>query len=448
MKIKQFFRNLSHVQIIAMGFVLLIAFGTILLMTPFATTDSRVIPFSDALFTATSASCVTGLVTVDTGTTWSVFGQIVILSMIQIGGLGFMTIATLFFMLFRKRLGLRQKEIMSESINSSSIGGIRKMIKTIILGTITIEAVAALILFFRFYFFYNMSFKKAILFGIFHSVSAFCNAGFDIVGNYQSLVPYANDIVIVGTIIFLIVIGGIGFFVWDDLLTKRFCFKRWSLHTKLTLTTTAALIFIPAVLFYFLEQSASHEGMSFSQSILASLFDSVTARTAGMNLSDTSALSHGGKMMTILLMFIGGSPSSTAGGIKTTTFIVLVLFSLTTMRKARYIGAFGRRIEPDAVQKAMSVFFINLSLALIGILAIFAIQPTLRFDEIVFEVFSAIGTVGLSSGVTRDLNLWSQLVIIVLMFAGRVGSVSFGTALIEKRASPPILVPYEKITIG
>ncbi len=445
---KKIFRNLSHVQIIAFGFVLLILLGTCLLSLPVAVQEGESVSFTDALFTATSASCVTGLVTVGTGMTWSLFGQGVILVLIQIGGLGFMTVATLFFVLFRKKMGLRQKEVMSESINSSGIGGILKLAKKIVFGTLLFEGVGALVLFLRVFFSYGYSFGKALWFGVFHAVSSFCNAGFDLNGNFSSFTDFHSDWVICLTLMILIVVGGIGFFVWDEISRKGFHFKRYSLHSKIVLFTTCILILVPAVLFFFLEPNASHAGLSASDAILASLFDSVSPRTAGMNITDTASLSSAGYLITIILMFIGASPSSTGGGIKTTTFAILILFTLSSLRKTRFSGIFGRRLRPQIISKAMLIFFTNLSLAIIGLFVICAAEPYLPIRSVLFEVFSAIGTVGLTLGVTRDLETVSKIVIVFLMFCGRVGSISFGTALMEKKSPPPITVPFEDITVG
>ncbi len=445
---KKRIQNLSHVQIIALGFFLMILIGSVLLSTPFATQSGKAVPFTDALFTATSASCVTGLVTVDTGTTWSTFGQGVILLLIQIGGLGIITISTLFFMLFRKRMGLRQKEVMSESINSSSIGGILKLTKHIFFGTFLIELLGAVIFTLRFLFTYKFPLGKAIWYGLFHSISAFCNAGFDINGNFNSFTDYFSDPVICITLMGLIIIGGLGFFVWEDLAKNHFSWKKYALHTKIVLASTAILIFVPALLFFILEQNNSHSGFTIPQQILVSFFDSVSPRTAGMNITDTASLSPAATLLTCILMFIGGCPSSTAGGIKTTTIFVLILFCTSTIRNERYTGVFGRRITEDNIKKAFSVFLVNLSLALTGILLIASVHQNLGFEKIVFECFSAIGTVGMTMGITRDLETFSKLVLILLMFCGRVGSISFGSALIEKKAPPPITAPHESITIG
>ena len=246
----------------------------------------------------------------------------------------------------------------------------------------------------------------------------------------------------------LILFGGLGFFVWEEIRQKGFQLKKYSLHAKIVLSVSMILLILPTILFFLTEREASHLGMSTPQAILASFFDAVSPRTAGMNITDTATLSPSGLILTVILMFIGGSPSSTAGGIKTTTVAVLILFSLASMRKDRSVGCFGRRIPEDCFKKAVSVFFVNLSLALTGIFLIGAIQPELNFSHLIFEAFSAMGTVGMSCGITRDLESVSKVIILLLMFCGRVGSISFGSALMEKKSSPPVLLPHESITVG
>ncbi len=445
---KKRLKNLSHVQIIALGYAIIILLGTALLSLPAATATGESAGFLNALFTATSSACVTGLVTVDTGVFWSLFGQTVILVLIQVGGLGFMTIATFFFTLFRRRMGLRQKEVMVESINTSEIGGILQLAKKIFLMTFAFEGTGALILFLRYFFHYDFSFGKSLFYGVFHSISAFCNAGFDLNGGYDSFTKFAGDPFVVLTLTALVVIGGLGFLVWKDLHFRKFRFRQYRLHTKVVLSATAVLIFVPAVCFFFLERHASHEGMDLGTQILTSLFDSITPRTAGFNTSDTALLSPASGILTILLMFIGGSPGSTAGGIKTTTFAVLVFYTISTLRNERETSVFGRRIHGDALRKSVQVFFLNLTLALAGLFALLAAQPGLGFFPSLFEAFSAIGTVGMSTGITRDLNVFSRCVIILLMFIGRIGGISFGAALLEKKATPAVMKPYENITIG
>lgn len=445
---KKKYVKMSHVQIIALGFFLIIMTGAILLMLPISTQDGQGADFLEALFTATSASCVTGLIVRDTATYWSYFGQGVILTMIQIGGLGFMTIATMFFLILRKRVHLRGRELLTESINVSQVGGIMRLAKKIIFGTIFIEGAGALLLMIRFVPKYG---AEGIWMSVFHSVSAFCNAGFDLMGQftgaYSSLTAFADDWLVSGVVMALIVIGGVGFIVWDDIITYRFSLKKYHLHSKIVLGMTSLLIFGGALLFFVVERNATGAGMSLDDQILAALFDSVTARTAGFNTVDTAGLSDAGKLITVVLMFIGGSPGSTAGGVKTTTIAVLLLFSFSYMRSDKSISVFGRTLEEDALRKASAVFFTNLSLALVVTVLISSIQAIPVLD-IVFETFSAIGTVGMSTGITRELNDVSRVLIIFLMYCGRVGSLSFANALAGKRKTTPVRNAVEKITIG
>jgi len=440
--------HLSHVQTIALGFFLMIFIGTILLMLPIATKSRQPATIMEALFTATSASCVTGLVLQDTASYWSLFGQIVILAMIQIGGLGFMTIATMFFLLLRKRIGLKQREVMSESISVSQIGGILSLTKVILLGTLIIEGTGAILLSIRFVPMFDW--KQGIYYGVFHAVSAFCNAGFDLMGiiePYSSLVYFQSDTLVNLTIMALITIGGLGFLVWDDILKHRLHVRRYRLHTKLVLVCSAVLTFGGALMFWMLERDGLSVGMDGKTQVLTVLFDAVTARTAGFNTTDTAALSDGSKLLTMILMFIGGSPGSTAGGIKTTTIFLLLLYALPNFRHGNSAEVFGRRIVPEDQQKAAQVFFTNLTLAMLGALSIFLLQD-LPFSDVLFEVFSAMGTVGMTTGITRELSTASCAIIAFLMYCGRVGSVSFALALMEKRAPARVQSPAENISVG
>ncbi len=438
-------RKMSHLQIIALGYVLIIAAGTLLLMLPAASAGAPA-SFSDAFFTSVSASCVTGLVVRDTGTEWTFFGQLVIILLIQTGGLGFMTIASLFFKLLRRKVGLREKELMVESLNTSHVGGILDMTRTITVGTAVIEGAGAVLLAVRFVPMFG--FRRGVWYGVFHSVSAFCNAGFDLMGArfgpYSSLTGFSDDLLVNVTVMLLVVIGGIGFMVWDDVRKKRFRLRKYALHSKIVLSVTGVLILGGALMFFFLEPSG---GMGFKERVLTSLFACVTPRTAGFNTIDVAAMSPGGKILTVVLMFIGGSSGSTAGGIKTTTVAVILLYTWSQVRRRQTSVAFHREIEPGVVGKAMTVFVFNLVLALAGALLVCAIQP-LDASDVIIETFSAIGTVGMSTGITRQLCAVSRFAVAFLMFCGRVGSVSFALAMLEKRARPPVTYPHEKITVG
>jgi len=441
-------RKLSHVQVIALGYIIMIAIGTALLMLPAASADGLAAPFRTALFTATSSSCVTGLVLRDTATGWSLFGQIIIIVLIQIGGLGFMTIATFSYVVLQKRMGLRKREIMTESINTSKIGGIMDVAKNMIIGTAVVEGTGALLLSAAFIPKYGT--LRGIWMGLFHSISAFCNAGFDLMGSlepYCSFVYLYDDAFINIVLILLITLGGLGFLVWTDLMNSRFRWKRFSFHTKLVLTVSAVLTFGGALLFFIFERNATGSGMSLGGRILTALFASVTTRTAGFNTVDIASMSSSSKLLTIILMVVGGSPGSTAGGVKTTTVAVIALYAFCGFRGTEKPSLFGRSISLATLKKSCTILFFNVGLALGAAVIICALQP-LDLVYVLFETFSAVGTVGMTAGITRDLCGVSAYIIALLMYLGRVGSVSFAVALLEKRAKPPVSFPDEEITVG
>ena len=441
-------RHVSQTQFIAYGFFCIIITGTLLLMLPFASRDGQSEPFLNCLFTATSASCVTGLVVADTWSQWSLFGQLVILTMIQIGGLGFITVGVFISIVLRRKIGLKERGLMMESVNTLQIGGVVRLAKKIIIGTCIFEGTGAVLLAIR--FIPQFGFLRGLFYGIFHSISAFCNAGFDLMGGqtpYSSFVAYYDDWLVNLVIMSLIIIGGIGFIVWDDLSRNKLHFRKYMLQTKIVLVTTAILVFGGGLLFYLLERNHLLVGMNTSGKILTSLFSSVTARTAGFNTTDTAALTDGSKLLTIILMFIGGSPGSTAGGIKTTTLVVLLLCVHSNIKQTYGINIFGRRLENDAVKRAGTILTINLLLAVTASLAILAIQP-LGFSDILFETFSAIGTVGMTTGITRALHPVSRCIIILLMYCGRIGSLSFALAFVQSKRKPHVQQPAEAINIG
>lgn len=442
-------RRLSNMQIIALGFALVIAVGTVFLMLPLSCAEHKAAPFLTAFFTAVSASCVTGLVLVDTATYWSLFGQIVIILLIQIGGLGFMTIATFFLSFAKNNIDLRKRQIMAESLNSAHIAGLKKITRKILLGAAIAEGTGALLLSIR--FIGDFGFLRGIYYGIFHSVSAFCNAGFDLTGvrePYCSLVDYSNDALVNLTIMSLIVIGGIGFLVWDDISIRKGRIKKYQLHTKIVLTVSAALIFGGALLFYIFEKDGVLASMGTKEKILASLFSSVTCRTAGFNSVDMAVISKASILLLSFLMFVGGSSGSTAGGIKTTTLAVVASYLAAEFRGLSKPGLFGRTYERGTHKKAVMVFTFNLFLIFSAALSICALQKELLVSDVIFEVCSAMGTVGLTTGITRSLCTTSKLILIFLMFCGRVGSISFALALFEKRAQPAVSYPSEAITVG
>ena len=445
---KKIIRRLTQTQMIVIGFCLVILSGTILLMLPISTREGVVTPPIDALFTTVSASCVTGLIIADTYQYWSIFGQIVIISLIQIGGLGFMTIGVFFAVVLRKKIGLWVRGTLQESVNIMQTGGIVRLAKKIIIGTAVFEGTGALIL--SIHFSRTMDWGQAVYYGIFHSVSAFCNAGFDLMGKdgeYISLTGYSGDWTVNLVIMLLIIIGGIGFFIWNDLSENKLHFRRWKLHTKITILMTLALVFGGAAVLFALEYNNTLAGRPLDEQILCSLFGSVTARTAGFNTVDTAALTDSSKLFTALLMFIGGSPGSTAGGIKTTTFVVLAASVYSGLFDKRECSMFGRRLSRDVVRKASTVLCTNLMLCVTAVLIIVT-ATSLDVTDVIFEVASAMGTVGMSAGITRDMDAVSKISLIFLMFCGRVGSMTFALSLKGHKVEPPVRLPEEEVMIG
>ena len=441
-------KRLAQTQMIVIGYVLIIAAGTFLLILPVSTREGIFTSPVDALFTATSASCVTGLVIADTFQHWSMFGQTVILTLIQIGGLGFMTIGVFFAIVLRRKIGLWTRGTLQESVNIMQVGGIVRLVKKIIIGTLFFEGIGALILSWRFS--QTMELGKAVYFGVFHSISAFCNAGFDLMGEeaaYSSFTTYSGDWVVNVVLMLLIIIGGIGFFVWNDISIHKFHFRKYRLHTKITLFVTAVLILGGAALLFIFEQENTIKGMPVDEQILCSLFGSVTARTAGFNTVDTGALTDSSKILTIILMFIGGSPGSTAGGIKTTTFAVLLVYVHANLRQKHDCDIFHRRLDNGAIRKASAVMSINLFLSVMAVLIIVTIH-TIDATDVAFEVVSAMGTVGMSTGITRELGIVAKLTLIFLMYCGRVGSMTFALSLRGHKVEAPVREPAEQIMIG
>ncbi len=441
--------RLSHVQIIALGFLILIAIGTVLLSLPFASASGESADFTTAFFTAVSASTVTGFTLVNTAVYWSDFGHVVILLLFQIGGLGVMTIATLFFMLMRRRVGLRQREVMVESLNSTQVGGIMRLINLLFKITALAEIGGAALLALRFV--PEFGFGRGIWYSLFHSVSAFCNAGFDLMGSSGdcgSMSLFAGDWYVNIILVALIILGGLGFLVLADIFQKGLRFKKYSLQTKLVLTSSAIFIVGGALLFFLFENNGVQSGMSWGEKLLTALFASVTSRNAGFVTTDAASLSSGGRLLILLLMFVGGSPGSTSGGVKTTTIAVIMLHAFSGVRHERNVNIFGRRIQSDAVNKAVAIVSCNIVLILLGSFFICALQPDLELSRVLFEVVSGIGTAGISTGLVRELCPLALYFMMALMFLGRLGSVSFGIALLEKRAPAPVQYPVEKITIG
>ena len=442
--------NLRPTQIIAITFAAIILLGALLLMLPAASRSGESCGFRPALFTATSATCVTGLILYDTWTQWSGFGQIVILCMIEIGGLGFMTAASLVIFVLRRKVGLRQRMLMAQALSVNEMEGVVRLQKWVLLGSLSVQLTGALILFFRFLPQYGP--EQAAVWGIFHSVSAFCNAGFDITGKIApgaNLIIFNQDPVVCITVMALIVVGGLGFFVWEEVATVR-SFKKFSVYTKLVLIATAVLILAGALLIGVLEWNNPDTlgSMDTPHKILNSFFQSVTVRTAGFTCVDQAALTEGGKAVSILLMFIGGSSGSTAGGIKTVTILVLVLFVIARARGRNTVTVFRRTISHDKVMDAATIVFLVVGLALAGAVFITATSPV-GFTDALFETASALATVGLTAGVTPSLSIPAQWMIILFMYFGRVGILTLSLGfLMGDKAEDRFRYAHTNLLIG
>ena len=439
-------RKITPAQLIIFGFAGLILSGTLLLMLPISSRNHVFTPFLDALFTATSASCVTGLVVHDTAQYWSLFGQIVILILIQIGGLGVITMAILLSIFRKKKIGFRQRFIMQQSISAPRLGGIIRNTKWMLKAVLLVETTGMLLLSIR--FIPQFGILKGLWFSIFHSISAFCNAGFDLMGQkqaYSSLTNYVNDTFVSNVICILIVIGGLGFFVWQDILANRFRFHRYSLHSKIVLTTTTILLVGGTTFFFF--NDFSHWNMNLSSQINASIFQAVSPRTAGFNTVDLAKLTESGILFMTLLMLIGGSPGSTAGGFKTTTLAVLVLSIRAVFNHKQNPQCFGRRIPTDALNSAAALFTLYMALLFTGTFLIASIDK-LPILTAMFEVASAVGTVGSTLGITPSLSAPSHGILIFLMFFGRVGGLTLLLAISKKQVASNANLPQENVTIG
>lgn len=437
-------RNLSSFQIIIAGFLGLILAGTVLLMLPVSVNGCHGASVEDALFTSASAVCVTGLVVKDTAGYWSGFGQMVILLLIQTGGLGVVTVAALIARVSGRKISLLQRSMLQESLSAHQIGGIVKMTCFIFKVALLTEISGVLLMLPAFYRQYGPS---GIWMSVFHSVSAFCNAGFDIMGDktgpFSSLTAFAGDPGIVIPVCLLIIIGGIGFLTWEDIAECKLDFHRCRMQSKVVLVTTGALVIVPLFLLFFFEYTEVPAGERF----LLSLLQAVTPRTAGFNTAALSSLSGAGKTLLILLMLIGGSPGSTAGGMKTTTLAVLFANAAAVFRRKKSVQLFGRRIEDDTVRNAATFFMMYLTLPLIGAVII-SLAEKLPVGTCLFETVSAIGTVGLSLGITPSLGSVSRLILILLMFFGRVGGLTLIYAEVSSKTTDVSQRPVAKIIVG
>ncbi len=443
-------KNVSATKVIAITFAAIILLGACLLSLPAASRDGVSCGFRPALFTATSATCVTGLVLYDTWSQWSGFGQVVIIGLIQIGGLGFMSAATLLVFFLRKKIGLKQRLVMAQALSVSDMDGIVRLQRTVLIGSFTIEGIGALMLFIRFLPEYG--FRNALKWGVFHSISAFCNAGFDIFGSITpgaSLMEFQSDPVVLLTLSVLVIIGGLGFLVWQEIAQKR-SFRKFSVYSRLVLLTTALLLIGGTAVICALEWNnpGTLGPMCFGDKLLNGFFQAVTLRTAGFVSVDQALLTDAGKAFSMFLMIIGGSSGSTAGGLKTVTFIVLVLFISARARGRGSVCAFKRTIPQGQVLDAMTIAFIMILLALFGGVFISATSPV-GFTEALYEAVSALATVGLTAGATGCLSIPAQILIILYMYFGRVGvlTISMGF-LVGDRAEERFRYAETNLLIG
>lgn len=439
--------QLSGVQILALGFAIVILVGAIILTLPISSKSGNFTNFLDSLFTATSAVCVTGLVTLDTGTYWNEFGQIVIMLLIEVGGLGFMAFTTLLAILLKRRITLRDRLIMQEAMNTFSIQGLVKMVERIVLFTVLVQIIGGLLLATQFIKDYGP--LKGLYFGIFHSVSAFCNAGFDLFGGYSSVTSYSSNAIVLLTLSIIIIVSSLGFTVIIELFKYK-TDKRLSTHSKLVLLMTSILLF-SGILFMFALEYNNPETlgpMSIKNKILNAIFAGVSPRTAGFNSISLDGMTSGGKFLTIILMYIGGSPGSTAGGLKTATFGIIVLTVVSVIKGREDTELFGRRLSKELVYKAFAILMISFSLVVVVTMLLCITQPKEEFIDLLYEATSAFATVGLTTGVTQRLNFIGKIIIMITMYFGRVGPLTVALALTNKRKNKGYRYPETKILIG
>lgn len=441
--------SLTYPKIIAIGFACIIVIGTILLYLPISTRGDAHVPFIDALFTATSATCVAGLVPFDTYTSWSLFGQVVILCLIQIGGLGFITIIGFVFRLIRHRASIKEKMLLKESLGALEIVNVKGLVRTVLVSTATLELVGACILATRFIPM-TESWGKGIFMALFTSISAYCNAGFELMGFFEkssSLVTVNNDPIILLTISLLIIAGSIGFTVWNDLSTTKYKFAKLTAHSRLVLVTTGILLVGGTMMFLFFENDKAFADMSIWQKVLNAFFCSTT-RSAGFNSIPLCNISNPSKMLTILLMFIGGSSGSTAGGVKTTTIAILFLCVISTMRNNEDINVFNKRIPLVFVKKAVTIVFFNLAIILFSTFIIAFLQPEFKLTDVLFECTAAASTAGMGIGITSQLHLIPKLLVIGMMYIGRLTSFIFVMMFVTTKAKTTSQKPKGTIIIG
>lgn len=453
-KIVVLINKLQPTQMMVLGFAFIILVGAFLLNLPIASKSGESVGIINALFTATSAVCVTGLIAVDTATHWTTFGHIIIITLIQIGGLGFMTIATLFALIAKKKINLKERLLIQESLNQFDLSGLVKLTRHVLMMTFIIEGIGALMLATQ--FIPELGLGKGIWYGIFHSISAFCNAGFDLMGSvsgpYTSLTSYVNNFTVSATICSLIFLGGLGFPVILDIIKVQ-KFKKLTIHSKVVLVTTAIVTALSVIIIFIVEfnNPDTMGNFSFGNKILASIFQSITARTAGFNTIDLALMHQGGIFVIIMLMFIGASPASTGGGIKTTTIATVALYVKSSILGKEDVEVYGRRLDMSIIKKSMGIFFIAISMISLGTLLISITEPQFSLVDAWFEVMSALTTAGLTIGGSPSLSIVGKILIMCYMFIGRVGSLTIFVALTAKTAKAKnthIRYPEGKILVG
>ncbi|MCT0506908.1 Trk family potassium uptake protein [Lactococcus lactis] len=442
------FKTLTYSQKIVLGFILLGLIGTILLALPISSKTGNWTPLLDSLFTSISALCVTGLTVYDTFTHWSFLGQLVILCLIQVGGIGFMTVIISISTGLGHKIGLHERQLLVESSGLLHSANLSFLVKRITIFVIMIEAIGAALLSIR--FIPEFGIKTGIYYGVFHSISAFCNAGFDLMGRfgkYSSLTPYSTDSLVILTVSILIFLGGLGFIVWDDILRYKLNFKKYSLHTKIVLITSIAFTLVGSILFLLIENNHIFKEVGVKGKILSSLFLSISPRTAGFNAVDLPMLTNASIFLTILLMIVGGSSGSTAGGLKVTTVAVLFFSAFDNSRRRPTSSILKRRFSDNTIKQASAMFTFYLIIGSIGALILSSLNSS-TLEEIIFEVFSALGTVGITLGITPNLGALSKITLVVLMFVGRVGWMLLIFAIVGRNQQAPISRVSEEIIVG
>ena len=439
--------KLTGVQILALGFLAVILIGAIILTLPISSSSGEATNFLDSLFVSTSAVCVTGLVTVDTGTHWSVFGQTIIMLLIEIGGLGFMSFTTLLAIILGKKITLRDRLVLQDAMNTFSIQGLVKMVKYVLTFTLTVQLSGALLFSTQFVPKYGVA--KGIFYSLFHSISAFCNAGFDLFGNFSSLTTYSDNWVILLVVSALIIIGGLGFTVWIEIYNFK-SIKNLSLHSKMVILVTTVLVLGGTILMFIFEHNNPNTlaNMDIGDKVLNSFFAAVTPRTAGFNSISTSGMTNAGNLLTIILMFIGGSPGSTAGGIKTTTIGVLVITVISVIRGREDAEAFKKRFSKELIYKAFTLFFIGGVLVMGSTMLLSYTEKGASFLSVLYETASAFGTAGLTVGLTQQLTEGGKILIMIMMYLGRVGPLTVVLSLMKNKRNNGVRYPEGKILIG